>query len=63
MKGEEFTAHVGIPLMDGAEVVERMVRPRMKRRGMKKGMKLELGPRTSNFGNGIERMFWVGKYL
>jgi hypothetical protein len=53
-----LTAQVGIPLMESAEVVERMERPRIRKRGME----LELGPRISNFGKGIEQI-GIEKYL
>jgi hypothetical protein len=36
--------------MESAEVVEMMKRPRTRKRGME----LELGPRISNLGQGIE---------
>jgi hypothetical protein len=50
ISGGRFTAQVGIPLMESAEVVERMERPKTRKRGMK----LKLGPRILNIGKGIE---------
>jgi hypothetical protein len=44
--------------MESADVAERMERPRT----MKRDMELELGPRISNFGKGIEQI-GIEKYL
>jgi hypothetical protein len=51
-KGEGFTAQIGIPLMESAEVGERTERLTMKTRGAE----LKLRPRISNFGKGIEQI-------
>jgi hypothetical protein len=47
-----LTAQIGIPLMESADVVERIERLWKRMRGMK----AELEPRISNLGRGIEQI-------
>ena len=51
-----LTAQVGIPLMESAEVVERMERPRRRTIKVKRGMELEIGPCILNIADRVEKV-------
>ena len=52
-----LTAQVGIPLMESAEVVERMERLRKRTIKVKRGMELEIGSRILNIADGVESRY------